>query len=94
MTDTIRRAGDGVAVVCDVTDAKSLQALYHTAAETYGDIHVVVVNAGSGSHKFADIDPDEWRQVINLNLAAMEQVARHSASTQSRWRKELLWAQA
>ncbi len=77
VTDTIRRAGGTAsAVVCDVTDAKSLQALYQTAAETYGDIHVVVVNAGmAGSHTpLADIDPDEWRQVINLNLiAAMEQ---------------------
>ena len=54
----------------DVTDIAGVDAMVQTAVSTYGALHIAVNNAGtSGTFgATADVDPDDWRRVIELNL--------------------------
>jgi NAD(P)-dependent dehydrogenase (short-subunit alcohol dehydrogenase family) len=54
----------------DVTSAESVQAACAAAAQHFGTLDVVVVNAGIAGpgSSVAAVDPAEWRQVIDVNL--------------------------
>ncbi|MHB1782812.1 MAG: SDR family oxidoreductase [Acidimicrobiales bacterium] len=62
---------DALAVPTDVTVASQLQALVSQALEVYGHVDVLVNNAGQGLHvPLADVDPDDVRAVLELNVVA------------------------
>jgi 3-oxoacyl-[acyl-carrier protein] reductase len=63
--------GEATAVTADVTSADAVRAAIKTVTATYGDVGVVVNNAG-GSHApaGADIEESEWDRVIALNLTS------------------------
>jgi NAD(P)-dependent dehydrogenase (short-subunit alcohol dehydrogenase family) len=76
-----RFAGDGAMVVradiahvdggfhCDVTDADSCAAAVAYAVDTHGRLDVLANVAGIGSAAaITDVDPDDWRRVIEVNL--------------------------
>ncbi len=70
-----RREIDGTAVVCDVTSAESVAAL----ADAVGDsLHVLVNNAGGafGMTPVAEADPDEWRQMYEVNVIGLLRVTQ------------------
>lgn len=59
-----------LALPCDVVDYASVAAAINKAKETFGSVDVLINNAGviePISH-LADADPDEWGQVIDINL--------------------------
>lgn len=56
-------------VPCDVRSAEDVRALVRAAVDTFGEIDVLVNNAGrSGGGVTADLDDDLWFDVINTNL--------------------------
>jgi 3-oxoacyl-[acyl-carrier protein] reductase len=59
-------------VVCDVSDAASVGAAIDRAVERFGYVDVLVNNAAIFStlemQPFDEIDLDEWRRVIDVNL--------------------------
>lgn len=57
------------ALVCDVTDAQALEAAVAGLAERHGGIDAAVCAAGVASrHTIAQMSPQDWRQVIDVNL--------------------------
>jgi len=66
----------------DVSDLEEVQAAVGEAIERMGSIDVLINNAGiSIRHDFLDITPDEWDQVVDVNLKGAffvaQTVARH-----------------
>jgi NAD(P)-dependent dehydrogenase (short-subunit alcohol dehydrogenase family) len=57
----------------DVTDEAAVAAMVRAAVSTYGALHVAVNNAGTSGlfGATADVDPAEWRRVIDLNLTGV-----------------------
>ncbi|MFC1575569.1 SDR family NAD(P)-dependent oxidoreductase [Gemmatimonadota bacterium] len=67
---------------CDVSDLDQVQRAIGQAIEIMGGIDVLINNAGiSIRHDFLDITPEEWNQVIGVNLTGAffvaQTVARH-----------------
>ena len=64
---------NAVGVQTDVTQADHVDAMVQRAVSTFGGLHIAVNNAGtSGTFaSTADVDPDEWRRVIDLNLTGV-----------------------
>jgi NADP-dependent 3-hydroxy acid dehydrogenase YdfG len=66
---------DGTAITCDVTSRESVATL----AEAVGDsLHVLVNNAGGafGMSPVAEADPDDWRQMYEVNVIGLLNVTR------------------
>lgn len=70
LTDEIERAGGAVAYqVADVTDRAQVQRLADTALERYGQIDVLVNNAGLMPLSPLDLlKVDEWDRMIDVNI--------------------------
>ena len=63
--------GNAIAVRCDVTDADQVAKAVQTALDAFGRIDVLVNNAGQGLQAPIDeIDPDDFRAILDLNLVA------------------------
>jgi 3-oxoacyl-[acyl-carrier protein] reductase len=83
VADELGAEHDGrvVPVECDVTDANAVRDLVDTAVEEFGDLRVLVNNAG-GSVESADLihrcDEDEFEWMLELNLKAPYLLAREA----------------
>ncbi len=54
---------------CDVADADQVDALRDQTVDAFGTVHVVCNNAGiGGGGGFAEMDLDQWRRVIDVDL--------------------------
>ncbi len=62
--------GSALAVQADVTQLADVDAMYRAAAERFGGIDIVVVNAGGNleRHRIEDGDAEAWTATIDLNL--------------------------
>ena len=62
--------GRAIAVPTDVTSLDDVEAMHKAAADRFGGIDIVVVNAGGNlaPGSVADGDPDAWIATIDLNL--------------------------
>jgi NADP-dependent 3-hydroxy acid dehydrogenase YdfG len=63
--------GNALAVECDVTRPDQVEAAVRAAIEEFGQIDVLVNNAGQGLHaNIGDIAADDFRAVLDLNTVA------------------------
>lgn len=61
--------GTAIAVECDVTDADSVDAMVETAIDQFGDIGILVNNAGAAElARTWEMPEAEWRQTVDVCL--------------------------
>jgi NAD(P)-dependent dehydrogenase (short-subunit alcohol dehydrogenase family) len=77
----IRAAGgEAVASAHDVTDWTQADALIRTAVEAFGDLHVLVNNAGILRDRLiVNMDEDEWDDVVAVHLKGSFVPLHHAA---------------
>jgi NAD(P)-dependent dehydrogenase (short-subunit alcohol dehydrogenase family) len=81
VVDKIKSAG-GKAVVDghSISEWDQARAIVQTAVDSFGGLHGVVNNAGILRDRFFhNMDPDEWRAVIDVNLSGYFYVSRAAA---------------
>ena len=63
-------AGDGLLTIAgDTTDYDQVRAAVDTTVEKFGSLDHVVANAGFSTHDtLADGDPDQWREMLLVNV--------------------------
>ena len=54
------KGGKAVGVVADVCSTEDTKRVFKTAIETYGDLDILINNAGIGEQKIIDDTSDEW----------------------------------
>jgi len=77
--ETIRTetGADVLAVACDVTKADDLDLLVKTAQETFGEVEIVVLNAGGPPPvAFDAITDDNWRNAFELTYLSAIRLIR------------------
>lgn len=68
---------DAFARACDVRDPAALQAMAEAAAERFGGIDILVVNAGVGAYgPFLELDPAHIEEMIDVNVKGAIYAAR------------------
>lgn len=69
-----------LAMVCEVRDVESVQALCAAIKRQFGRVDILVNNAGVGhsNRKVADLSPETWHDVIATNLSGMFLVTHHA----------------
>ena len=73
-------AGLAAVIVADVSDSEAVKRAFSDLDDLWGGLDVLINNAGiSMRHTFLDITPEEWRQVIDVNLNGMFFVAQAAA---------------
>ena len=62
--------GNAIAIACDVTDYAQVQKVVDTTLEHFGQLDVLVNNAGTIDPiaMLADSDPQSWARVVDVNL--------------------------
>jgi NAD(P)-dependent dehydrogenase (short-subunit alcohol dehydrogenase family) len=77
LDETAKDSGAGaraLVVQADVTDAKSVKALFAATKEKFGRLDVLFNNAGigtPGSIMLEDLTLEQWQAVVNTNLTGM-----------------------
>lgn len=62
----------GIALVCDVSDHHQVEEAVDRAADELGGLSLVFANVGIGTMAaVAEMDPDEWRKIIDVNLSGV-----------------------
>lgn len=73
--------GTAVAMAADVTDEGAVRAATERTVETFGGLHVAVVNAGiqlfGRDAKVTDLDLEVWERTIRVNLTGAFISAKH-----------------
>ncbi|WP_135827708.1 SDR family NAD(P)-dependent oxidoreductase [Halorussus halobius] len=60
------------AIECDVSDRESVREAVDATLDAFGSLDVLVNNAGiSVGERFEDITPEEWQQVMDVNLTGI-----------------------
>ena len=68
---------DTLAVSCDITDTKNVEALVDTVMEKFGRIDILINNAGTGGVAPAeDITDEQFQNEFNIDLFGTFKVAR------------------
>lgn len=61
--------GDALAVECDVTDREAVEALVEATVSEFGNLDVLVNNAGASfMANFEDISENGWQKILDINL--------------------------
>ena len=59
-------------ITADITERENVEAVLEATMARFGRVDILVNNAGTCVHAPAlDVTPDEWRQVMNVNLDAL-----------------------
>jgi dihydroanticapsin dehydrogenase len=76
--DHINKAGGkALFVQTDVTDEPSIQRMVEGAVKSFGRIDILVNNAAIFILKGIDATPEEWRQVLDVNVMGPVLVSKH-----------------
>ena len=65
------KGGTAISTLADVTDYESVVRAFQTAANEFGGIDIVVVNAGGNyddSHDVESGSPEQWANTVQVNL--------------------------
>jgi len=78
VAEKIRATGRrAMTMVCDVTDAEQVRRMADQAAAQFGDVEILVNNAGLGrSHRFVDHPDELWHQMLAVNLTSVYHVTK------------------
>jgi NADP-dependent 3-hydroxy acid dehydrogenase YdfG len=69
LADELPAGAETLAVPTDVTDPAQVRALVDAAVERFGRVDIVINNAGqAAAGPVATVNPDHYRQIIELNL--------------------------
>ncbi len=64
-----REGGSAIGIVCDVSDLDQINRLYDKTLEKFGEINIVVNNAGIAIFQpFIEVEPETVRKIWNVNL--------------------------
>ncbi len=79
--------GQAVAVEVDVADDAAVEAMVQAAAKAFGGLDCAFNNAGiapyqveAGGQKIADLAPDAWQRLIDVNLTGVWRCLRHEVA--------------
>ena len=81
VAEIVARGGQAVADTHDVTDWGGGEALVRTAVETFGDLHILVNNAGIlRDRMLVNMTEEDWDEVIRVHLKGHFVPTRHAAT--------------
>jgi NAD(P)-dependent dehydrogenase (short-subunit alcohol dehydrogenase family) len=84
--EIVAAGGEAVAAAGDVARWETGEALVGFAIETYGDLHVLVNNAGTVADRFlANMSEEEWDEVVRVDLKGHFVPTRFAAAW---WREQ------
>ncbi len=79
--------GQALAIACDVTDDDAVKAMIAATADAFGGLDCAFNNAGiapyqvdAGGQKIADVAPEAWRRLIDVNLTGVWLCLRHEVA--------------
>lgn len=86
LTETVGAMGGGLAVVADVSDPLSVDALFDEVETSFGRIDLLFNNAGTGSYPvpFEEIPFEDWRRVLDVNLTGSFLCAQRAVALMKR----------
>ena len=68
---------DSIAVVADVTDPAQVERMRAQVADRYGAVDILVNNVGVSPYvPMLDMEPDDWHQIMDINLHSLFYVTR------------------
>jgi NADP-dependent 3-hydroxy acid dehydrogenase YdfG len=78
LVERVRHAsGEAIAIEADVAERASAEHMVTTAVERFGRLDILVNNAGlMVLAPFANGNPDDWRQMVDVNLLGLTYVTR------------------
>lgn len=81
VVDGIRaKGGKAVGVVADVCSTEDTKKVFDTALKEFGDVDILINNAGIGEQKMIDETDDDWMlYVMNTNLGGPMRYIREAA---------------
>ena len=79
--------GQALAIACDITDDDAVKAMIARAVDAFGGLDCAFNNAGiapyqvnAGGQKIADVAPEAWRRLIDVNLTGVWLCLRHEVA--------------
>jgi dihydroanticapsin dehydrogenase len=73
----VRGGGRALFIATEVADEGSVARMAAEAARVFGRIHILVNNAAVFVLKGIDATPEEWRQILDVNVMGPALVAKH-----------------
>jgi NAD(P)-dependent dehydrogenase (short-subunit alcohol dehydrogenase family) len=87
VTEIEAMGGQALAIACDVTDDDAVKAMIAATVDAFGSLDCAFNNAGiapyqvnAGGQKIADVAPESWRRLIDVNLTGVWLCLRHEVA--------------
>lgn len=65
----VAAGGQAIALACDISNPQQVQEMIDTALAAYGELNILINNAGVNIPKRAEeLQFDEWNRIISINL--------------------------